>query len=61
MSTFEEGHILFLELAVMFKMKKKNQSKIKYWVPEFLSKQEEKGPCSNLTRSGSSWYGAFFR
>ena len=30
-------------------MKKKNESKRKYWVPEFFHKQEEKIPFNNLT------------
>ena len=41
--------ILFLQRAVIFEMKKKNESKRKYWVPEFFHKQEEKIPFNNLT------------
>ena len=36
MSDSEEGDILFLQLAVMLKTKKKNERKRKYWVPDFF-------------------------
>ena len=57
----EEGGILFLEIAVMFGIKKKkNESKRKHQVPEFFHKQEEKRPFSNLARNKSSQEGVFF-
>ena len=51
LSDSEKGGILFLHTAVMFEMKKKNESKRKHQVPGFFQKQEEKGPFSNLTRN----------
>ena len=42
-SDSEEGGILFLQIVVMFEMKKKNESKRKHRVSEFFHKQEEKG------------------
>ena len=45
----EEGGILFLQIAVIFEMKKENESKRKYRVPEFFHKREEKKPFNNLT------------
>ena len=45
----KEGGILFLQIAVMFEMNNKNDSKRKYRVPEFFHKQEEKRPFNNLT------------
>ena len=58
----EEGGISFLEIAVIFgiKKKKKNESKKKHQVPEFFYKQEEKRPFSNLARNKPSQEGAFF-
>ena len=53
-SDSEEGGILFLEIAVMFEMKKKNESKRKHRVPEFFHKQEEKRPFNNLTGDKTS-------
>ena len=53
------GDISFLQLAVTFKTKKKNERKRKYWVPEFFRKQEEKGAFNNLTNENSQ-YGVFF-
>ena len=50
----EEGGILFLQIAVMFGMKKKNESKRKHGVLEFFHKQEEKRPFINLTRNKTS-------
>ena len=47
-SDSEEGGILFLQIAVMFEMKKKNESKGKHRVPEFFHKQEKKRPFSNI-------------
>ena len=41
-SDSEEGGILFLQVAVMFEMKKKNESKRKHQVREFFHKQEKK-------------------
>ena len=40
----EERGILFLLIAVIFEMKKKNESKTKHRVLEFFHKQEEKRP-----------------
>ena len=52
---FEEGGILILQIAVMFGIKKKkNESKRKHQVPEFLHKQEDKIPFNNLTRNKTS-------
>ena len=50
-SDTEEGVILFLQKAVIFKMKKKNESKRKHRVPEFSQKEEERRPFDNLTRN----------
>ena len=36
----EEGDILFLQITVMFEMKKKNESKRKHLVLEFFHKQK---------------------
>ena len=44
-----EVGILFLQIAVMFEIKKKNESKRKHRVPEFFHKQEEKRPFNNVT------------
>ena len=60
-SDVEEGDILFLQLAVLSKIKKKNEREIEYWVPEFFSKREEKGALNNLTRNETSRKGTFFR
>ena len=48
MSDYEEKDILFLQLVVLFKMKKKKSRKIKKWVRELSCKREEKGAFSNL-------------
>ena len=48
MSGSEEEDILFLRLAVLFKMKKKIERKRKIWVWELFRKREEKGPFNNL-------------
>ena len=48
MSDSEEEDILFLQLAVLFKMKKKDERKRKKWVRELFRKQEEKGAFNNL-------------
>ena len=48
MSDSEEEDILFLQLAVLFKRKKKEESKRKIWVQELFRKQEEKGAFNNL-------------
>ena len=40
-SDSEEGDILFLQIMVVFEIKK-NESKRKHWVSEFFHKQEEK-------------------
>ena len=59
-SDVEEGDIFF-QLAVLSKIKKKNEREIEYWVPEFFSKREEKGALNNLTRNETSRKGTFFR
>ena len=56
----EDGGILFLQIAVVFEMKKKNESETKHQVAEFSHKQEEKGPFNNLTRKKTSRQGVFF-
>ena len=48
-SDSEMGGILFLQIAVMFEMNNKNESKRKHWVAEFFQRQEEKRPFNNLT------------
>ena len=56
----EEEGILFLQIAVMFEMKKKkNESKRKHRAPEFFHKQEGKRPFNNLTRNETSEEGVF--
>ena len=40
-SDSEEGDISFLQIMVVFEIKK-NESKRKHWVSEFFHKQEEK-------------------
>ena len=50
-SESEEVDNLFLQLAVMFKMKKKKERKINYWAQEFFRKREEKEAFSNLKRN----------
>lgn len=50
-SDSEEGNILFLKLAVMFKTKKKNERERKHFAPGFFRKREEKGAFNNLTRN----------
>ena len=47
MSDSEEEDILFLQLAILFKMKKKKERK-KKWVRELFCKREEKGAFNNL-------------
>ena len=47
-SDSEEGGNLFLQIAVMFEMRNKNESKRKHRVPEIFPKREEKGPFNNL-------------
>ena len=54
-SDSEEGGILFLQIAVMFEMKNKNESKRKHRVPEFFHKREEKRPFNNLTIKIADW------
>ena len=44
----EGKDILFLQLVVLFKMKKKKIRKRKKWVRELFRKLEEKGAFSNL-------------
>ena len=44
----EGKDILFLQLVVLFKMKKKKKIKRKKWVRELLRKREEKGAFNNL-------------
>ena len=48
MSDSEGKDILFLQLVVLFKIKKKKIRKRKKWVPELFCKREEKGAFSNL-------------
>ena len=48
MSDSEEEYILFLRLAVLFKMKKKKERKRKIRVWELFRKREEKGAFNNL-------------
>ena len=50
MSDSEEEDILFLQLAVLFKMKKKKERKRKKWVRELFRKREEKGAFNNLVQ-----------
>ena len=45
----EKGGILFLQIAVIFEIKKKNESRRKHRVPELFHKQEEKRPFNSLT------------
>ena len=53
-SDSEERGILFLQKAVIFEIKKKNENKRKHRVPDFFHKQEEERPFSNLTRNKTS-------
>ena len=46
MSDSEKEHILFLQVVVLFKMKKKRTRKI--WVQELFCKHEEKRAFNNL-------------
>ena len=48
MSESEGKDILFLQLVVLFKMKKKKRRKRKIWVRELFRKREEKGAFNNL-------------
>ena len=48
MSDSEGKDILFLQLVVLFKMKKKKRRKRKIWVRELFRKHEEKGTFKNL-------------
>ena len=48
MSDSDEEDILFLQLVVLFKMKKKKKRTRKIWVQELVRKQEEKGTFNNL-------------
>ena len=41
-SDSEKGGILFLQMVVIFKMKKKNESKSKHRVPEFFTNKKKK-------------------
>ena len=50
MSDSEEEDILFLQLAILFKMKKKKERKRKKWVRELFRKREEKGAFNNLVQ-----------
>ena len=61
-SGFEDDGILFLQIVIMFgmKSKKKNESKKKHRILEFLHKQEEKRPFNNLTRNKTIREGVFF-
>ena len=42
MSNSEKVDILFMQLAVVFKMKKKSERKRKYWVSEIFSQTTRK-------------------
>ena len=53
-SDSEERGILFLQKAVIFEIKKKNENKRKHGVPDFFHKQEEERPFNNLTRYKTS-------
>ena len=48
MSGSEGKDILFLQLMVSFKMKKKKRRKLNKWVRELFCKREEKGTFNNL-------------
>ena len=48
MFDYEGEDILFLQLVVLFKMKKKKKRKGKNWVRELFRKREEKGAFNNL-------------
>ena len=48
MSDSEGKDILFLQLVVLFKMKKKKKIKRKKWVRELFRKREQKGAFNNL-------------
>ena len=50
MSYSEGKDILFLQLVVLFKMKKKKRRKRKIWVRELFRKREEKGAFHSLIR-----------
>ena len=41
--------ILFLQIAVIFEMKKKNESKRKHWVPEFFTNKKTIQQFNNKT------------
>ena len=56
MSDSEEEDILFLRLAVLFKMKKKKERKRKIWVWELFRKREEKGAFNNLIQIALSGF-----
>ena len=48
MSDSEGKDILFLQLVVLFKIKKKKRRKRKKWESELFRKREEKGAFNNL-------------
>ena len=48
MSSSEGKDIIFLQLMVLFKMKKKERRKRNKWVRELFRKREEKGASNNL-------------
>ena len=50
MSDSEGKDILFLQLAVLFKMKKKKRRKRKKWERGLFRKREEKGVFNNNTK-----------
>ena len=59
----EEGDILFLQIVIVFGMKKKKKRmrvKKKLCTLEFFHKQEEKRPFNNLTRIKASRERIFF-
>ena len=48
MSDSEGKYVLFLQLVVLFKIKKEENEKKKKWVRELFCKREEKGAFNNL-------------
>ena len=48
MSDSEGKDILFLQLVVLSKMKKKKRRKRKIWVRGLFRQREDKGACNNL-------------
>ena len=62
MSDSVEEDMLFLQLAVLFKMKNKKERTRKKWVRELFRKREEKGAFNNLVQEMKLAYReSFFR